>query len=100
MAVLATSIVTSRGDFAPEVCADRISMSAASNAPPTATTRRVIVSLRRLPIADEVLEAGTRIGRLKLRDILDTGIRAGEDDSGVSVPAAPSEKDDARHSRD
>jgi hypothetical protein len=64
-----------------------------------ATMRRVIVSLRRLPIADDVLELGTRIGRLKLRDISDTGGR-GSDDSGASVPAAPSEKGDARHSRD
>jgi hypothetical protein len=97
VAVLATSIVTSRGDFAPEVCADRISMSAAKSAPPIATTRREIVSLRRLPIADDVLEFGTRIG-LKLRDMLDTG-RRGSATYGPSVPAAPPEKDDARHSR-
>ncbi len=97
--VLASSIVTSRGDFAPEVCADRISMVAASSTPPMAIMRRQIVSLRRLPMADEALETGTRIGRLKLRDISDTGGR-GRDDSGASGPAAPSEKGDARHSRD
>ena len=98
--MLASSMVTSRGDFAPEVCADRISMVAASSTPPMAIMRRQIVSLRRLPMADEALETGTRIGRLKLRDISDTGRRGGGDESGASVPAAPSEKDDARHSRD
>lgn len=65
-----------------------------------AIMRRQIVSLRRLPIADDVLETGTLIGRLKLRDMLDTGRRRGSAVYGVSVPAAPSEKGDARHSRD